>query len=233
MARTSKRYTYPIADSLAGLRVEATEITNGHIEKRVDERGKDSFYWQGLGYFDILAHGISENLKIQYDSSRITGEMYANAYSQLITAALDTALKLALQNKELELKVAEVKLKERELNLKEELNDEEVLLNKLKQENIRAQTKVYDRQIEGFNDNLKIKMFQAQLDSFGMMFSSGMLDFDQNASAFPKALKSSALSETYDLLYRSATANWGEGLSSKHNVEKRVARAGLESEIAL
>jgi len=38
-----------------------------------------------------------------------------------------------------------------------------------------AQTKLYDRQREGFDDDLRRKMLDIQMNSWAMMFSSGLL----------------------------------------------------------
>ena len=38
-----------------------------------------------------------------------------------------------------------------------------------------TQVELYKRQTKGFDDNIKIKLFDSQMSSWGMMFSSGML----------------------------------------------------------
>ena len=169
-------------------------------------------------------HAIDENLRIQYDNGRILGDTYAQAYIQLVSAAIDKSVNLAIANAEIKLKIAELELKENQA-------DEDEALNKLKQEQLRAQTKVYDRQIEGFSDNLKLKLLQSQLESFSMIFASGMLDFNENAAAFPKALKASSLSEVYDDLRASSLIDWEA--KKKYKVENRIEKGGEPSGIEL
>jgi len=43
------------------------------------------------------------------------------------------------------------------------------------QPSIDAQTSLYQRQTQGFDDNLKQKMLEIQLNAWSMMFSSGLL----------------------------------------------------------
>ena len=54
------------------------------------------------------------------------------------------------------------------------INDD--MITSLKQRaNIEKQTELYQRQKEGFDDNKYQKLFESQLSSWGLMFSSGML----------------------------------------------------------
>ncbi|WP_169777797.1 hypothetical protein [Campylobacter curvus] len=209
--------TKNLSIELANVKVDLDSITKGQVKSRhLNER--DSLYWEGKGFFDVLMSAIDENLRVQSDNGRITESDYAQMYPQLVLGVLDKSIQLAISNAELKLKTIQM------------LEDE--VLNKLKQENIRAQTKVYERQIEGFSDNLKLKLLEAQLSSFAMSFSSGMLDFDQNNSAFPKALKATSLSEVYDSLVASANKNW-DSPTTKYSVEKRIKKGGEESGIEL
>ena len=139
---------------------------------------------------------------------------------------------LGLKEKEMKLREKEMGLKEKELTLRNKQLEEEMKLTKLKQENIRAQTKVLDRQIDGFSDYLKVKLLEIQLKSFTDMFSSGMLDIDENT--MPEVLKSSKFTESYNMVKDSAMKEWKDAVSdSLYAVERRIARAGIESSIPL
>jgi hypothetical protein len=74
--------------------------------------------------------------------------------------------------KELELRQAEIDLRAKEIEIKEKQSlvlDEDIKL-KIAQE---AYTR---RQIEGFDDNVRQKMLDAQMNAWAMMFSSGLLE---------------------------------------------------------
>ena len=62
---------------------------------------------------------------------------------------------------------------------------------------IEKQTELYQRQKEGFDDNKYQKLFETQINAWGVMFSSGML------STKPAIIDSDKVSE----LYNSLTAN--------------------------
>lgn len=205
-------------------KVEPKDVTEGSVTAKqvLDET---RFAWAGEKAFDVLMSAIDENLRIQYDNGRIVGTDYATVYTQLVGVAIDKAIQVAIANSELKLKIAETELKE------DQLLDEKKLL-KLKQEQLRSQIKVYERQAEGFSDNLKLKLLEAQLNAFSMIFSSGMLDFNETSNAFPKALKASNLTEVYDSVWQSAILDW-EKPKHKYKVEERISRGGETSEIEL
>lgn len=203
-----------ITSEYKNIKIEPSDITSGEVLSK-DYSGENRLYWEGLGVFDIFMKSIDENLRVQYDNGRIVGESYATAYIQLVSLALDKALQLASANAELKLKISEMEIKERQV-------EDELSLTPLKQENLRAQTKVYDRQVEGFSDNLKLKLMEAQLNAFAMIYSSGILDFDQNNEAFPSALKSQKLTQAYEDVRAAAILDWKA--TDKHSVEERIKR---------
>lgn len=177
------------SDKFSGVGLEVDTLTNGEVSSQT-VGNQERFVWNGDGVFDKLMNAIDKNLQAQYDNGRITGSDYATIYSQLLQAALSNALQFSINKENFKLQIVNAK------------NQDE--LSDIQKENLKAQTAVYNRQLKGFDDNLLVKLFQAQHDSFGMIFSSGMLDFDQNSSAFPAALKSSAFTDTYNKLYKRA-----------------------------
>jgi len=56
------------------------------------------------------------------------------------------------------------------------------------------QIELYDRQIKGFDDNIKIKLFQAQINAWGSMVASGMLE------AKPAIINDDEVSKLYNEL---------------------------------
>lgn len=259
---TTKTETSPVnkvvEQVLAGLNlldldIAPKDIVNGSMYSK-EYDGVRKFFWEGTGSFDIFIRALDENIRTQHSNGRIQGPEYATAYVRVLELALNKGLELVSLNEEMKLKAlqaklqaamqaAEISFKEKELKFKEKELDlrlkqleAELQLTGLKQENLREQTKVYARQVEGFSDNLKLKLFQAQMEAFSMIYSAGMLDFDANDSQFPKALKASNLTDVYNKLFESATANWeydiGTG-KSKYSVENRIRKGGEESGIKL
>ena len=117
--------------------------------------------WDGTGVFDKLMHSINGNILVQYESGRIKGPEYAQVYLGSMQTAVVEAMKFMLTKeqlaKDLDLKQAQI----------DKLNDDKLTAAK--------QRELYQRQIVGFDDNKYQKLFESQLSSWGLMFSSGML----------------------------------------------------------
>ena len=126
--------------------VNISELTNGTtVVKEVD--GLNTFTWQGTEIFDVLVRMVNDNLKIQYDEGRIKATDYAQAYIGGLQTCLTESMKYIMQKDNL-------------------IKDEE-----LKQANI----DLLNRQKEGFDDNKHQKLFEAQMNAWALMFSSGLL----------------------------------------------------------
>ena len=117
--------------------------------------------WSGSGVFDKLMHAINGNILVQHESGRIKGPEYAQVYLGSMQTAVVEAMKFMLTKeqiaKDLDLKQAQI----------DKLNDDKLTSAK--------QRDLYQRQIVGFDDNKYQKLFESQLSSWGLMFSSGML----------------------------------------------------------
>ena len=149
--------------------------------------------WSGSGVFDKLMHAINGNILVQYESGRIKGPEYASVYLGSMQTAIMEAMKFLLTkeqiDKELELKAAQIAAIATENSIKTaqsakdlEVKDKDIEVktaqkNKLADDLLTAakQRDLYQRQIEGFDDNKYQKLFESQLSSWGLMFSSGML----------------------------------------------------------
>ena len=126
--------------------VNLAELTNGTtVVKEVD--GLNTFTWEGTAVFDVMVRMVNENLKIQYDEGRIKATDYAQAYIGGLQTCLTESMKYILQKDNL-------------------IKDED-----LKQANI----DLLNRQKEGFDDNKHQKLFEAQMNAWALMFSSGLL----------------------------------------------------------
>ena len=127
--------------------VNLSELTNGTtVVKEVD--GLNTHTWQGTAVFDVLVHMVNENLKIQYDEGRIKATDYAGAYIEGLQTCIVESMKYIMQKDNL-------------------IKDED-----LKQANI----DLLNRQKEGFDDNKYQKLFEAQMNAWALMFSSGLLE---------------------------------------------------------
>ena len=124
-------------------KVDINDFSNGSIDNSNPQEPK----WEGTGVFDIIMKAANENIKIQNQTSRITGAEYAEVYLGTMQTAISEAMKYILQKDNL-------------------IKDEE-----LKQANI----DLLNRQREGFDDNKYQKLFEAQMNAWALMFSSGLL----------------------------------------------------------
>ena len=113
----------------------------------IDNSNPQDPKWEGTGVFDIIMKAANENIKIQNQVSRITGAEYAEVYLGTMQTAISEAMRFIL-NRDQSTKDLEVK---------------------------QANIDLLNRQREGFDDNKYQKLFESQLSSWGLMFSSGML----------------------------------------------------------
>ena len=146
--------------------VNLNDLTNGTtVVKDID--GLKTYTWEGTAVFDVLVHMVNENLKIQYDAGRIKATDYAQAYIGGLQTCITESMKYIMQKDNL-------------------IKDEE-----LKQANI----ELLNRQKEGFDDNKYQKLFEAQMNAWALMFSSGLLETkpqiisNDSASALYNTLK--------------------------------------------
>ena len=123
--------------------VDINDFSNGSIDNSNPQEPK----WEGTGVFDIIMKAANENIKIQNQTSRITGAEYAEVYLGTMQTAISEAMRFLL-NKDQSTKELEVK---------------------------QANIDLLNRQREGFDDNKYQKLFEAQMNAWALMFSSGLL----------------------------------------------------------
>ena len=124
-------------------KVDINDFSNGSIDNSNPQDPK----WEGTGVFDIIMKAANENIKIQNQTSRITGAEYAEVYLGTMHTAISEAMRFLL-NKDQSTKDLEVK---------------------------QANIDLLNRQREGFDDNKYQKLFEAQMNAWALMFSSGLL----------------------------------------------------------
>ena len=122
--------------------------------------------WEGTGVFDIIMKAANENIKIQNQASRITGAEYAEVYLGTMQTAISEAMRFLL-NKDQSTKDLEVK---------------------------QANIDLLNRQREGFDDNKYQKLFEAQMNAWALMFSSGLL------TTQPSIISNDSASSLYNTL---------------------------------
>ena len=132
----------------------------------IDNSNPQDPKWEGTGVFDIIMKAANENIKIQNQASRITGAEYAEVYLGTMQTAISEAMRFLL-NKDQSTKDLEVK---------------------------QANIDLLNRQREGFDDNKYQKLFEAQMNAWALMFSSGLL------TTQPKIISNDAASTLYDTL---------------------------------
>ena len=142
--------------------------------------------WSGSGVFDKLMHAINGNILVQHESGRIKGPEYAQVYLGSIQTAVVEAMKFMLTKeqiaKDLDLKEQQILSMKNDDVIKsaqsaKDLEVKTAQKNKLADDLLTGakQRELYQRQIQGFDDNKLQKLFESQVSSWGLMFSSGML----------------------------------------------------------
>ena len=142
--------------------VDINDFSNGSIDNSNPQDPK----WEGTGVFDIIMKAANENIKIQNQTSRITGAEYAEVYLGTMQTAISEAMKFLL-NKDQSTKDLEVK---------------------------QANIDLLNRQREGFDDNKYQKLFEAQMNAWALMFSSGLL------TTKPQIISNDSASSLYNTL---------------------------------
>ena len=193
LVKCAYRNTDPIESN-----INVLDLTKGKIHKNADKE----YYWDGSAILDKLLNVLGQNLKTQLDNGWIEGSEYANAYVRMMEIATMQAMAwikmskdIAAQNRQLDQadskNSADVCLQNNKLTLEEKVANDKLALEKKKiNEDVRLQEnklaleekkvdsdiKVARRQIAGYSDNIAIKLLQAELDAFALIYSSGMLD---------------------------------------------------------
>ena len=142
--------------------VDINDFSNGSIDNSNPQEPK----WVGTGVFDIIMKAANENIKIQNQTSRITGAEYAEVYLGTMQTAISESMRFLL-NRDQSTKDLEVK---------------------------QANIDLLNRQREGFDDNKYQKLFEAQMNAWALMFSSGLL------TTQPSIISNDSASSLYNTL---------------------------------
>ena len=166
----------------------------------------------------------TKHLQVQFDSGKINGELYANAYIQVYQVTLQTAkdiwlqkstseAQLALLNKQADLLSAQIiteGTQRNHLNKQIDLLSEQITLEGIKRNNLSKQTDLLDkqinsedakrdlyrRQIEGFDEDYKQKILKIMMDSWAVGFSVSKDSFQ--ASGIPATMQKTTIDDLYN-----------------------------------
>ena len=144
--------------------IAITEFT-ANVKKVEDDNGAIT----GTGIFDVLMNTATKHLQVQFDSGKINGELYANAYIQVYQVTLQTAkdiwlqkstseAQLALLNKQADLLSAQIiteGTQRSHLSKQIDLLSEQIISEDAKKNNLNKQTDLLSAQItlEGIKGN--------------------------------------------------------------------------------
>ena len=203
--------------------IAITEFT-ADVKKVEDDNGAIT----GTGIFDVLMNTATKHLQVQFDSGKINGELYANAYIQVYQVTLQTAkdiwlqkstsdAQLALLSKQADLlseQIISEGTKRNHLSKQIDLLNEQITLEDIKGNHLNKQTDLLDkqinsedakrdlyrRQIEGFDEDYKQKILKIMMDSWAVGFSVSKDSFQ--ASGIPAAMQKTTIDDLYNSYIR-------------------------------
>ena len=171
--------------------IAITEFT-ANVKKVEDDNGAIT----GTGIFDVLMNTATKHLQVQFDSGKINGELYANAYIQVYQVTLQTAKDIWLQKSISEAQLALLReqiitedAKRDNLNKQTDLLDKQINSEDAKRD-------LYRRQIEGFDEDYKQKILKIMMDSWAVGFSVSKDSFQ--ASGIPATMQKTTIDDLYN-----------------------------------
>ena len=203
--------------------IAITEFT-ANVKKVEDDNGAIT----GTGIFDVLMNTATKHLQVQFDSGKINGELYANAYIQVYQVTLQTAkdlwlqkstsdAQLALLGKQADLlseQITTEDAKRDNLNKQTDLLSAQITLEGIKGNHLNKQVDLlgkqvdsedakrdlYRRQIEGFDEDYKQKILKIMMDSWAVGFSVSKDSFQ--ASGIPATMQKTTIDDLYNSYIR-------------------------------
>ena len=192
--------------------IAITEFT-ANVKKVEDDNGAIT----GTGIFDVLMNTATKHLQVQFDSGKINGELYANAYIQVYQVTLQTAKDIWLQKSISEAQLALLSAqtttedaKRDNLNKQTDLLSAQITLEGIKGNHLNKQVDLlgkqvdsedakkdlYRRQIEGFDEDYKQKILKIMMDSWAVGFSVSKDSFQ--ASGIPATMQKTTIDDLYN-----------------------------------
>ena len=180
--------------------IEINDFSNGSIDATNPQDPK----WVGTGVFDVIMKAANENIKIQNQTSRITGAEYAEVYLGTMQSAISEAMKFILNRPGIEkgLEAQDVSIAISEVQLAENTEkwalQRKILENQLamsnvdvayKEPNVLRDLEIRDKQIESatadiaFNESKKLIMEQTRKDNIRSKAAEQFAEFIKYLSA--------------------------------------------------
>ena len=180
--------------------VDINDFSNGSIDSSNPQDPK----WDGTGVFDIIMKAANENIKIQNQTSRITGAEYAEVYLGTMQSAISEAMKFllnkpgiekGLEAQDVSIAISEVQLAENTekwaiqrgiLQNQKQMSDIDVAY---KEANVLKDLEIRDKQIESaaadiaFNESKKLIMEQTRKDNIRSKAAEQFAEFIKYLSA--------------------------------------------------
>ena len=180
--------------------VDINDFSNGSIDASNPQDPK----WDGTGIFDIIMKAANENIKIQNQTSRITGAEYAEVYLGTMQSAISEAMKFllnrpgiekGLEAQDVSIAISEVQLAENTekwaiqrgiLQNQKQMSEIDVAY---KEANVLKDLEIRDKQIESaaadiaFNESKKIIMEQTRKDNIRSKAAEQFAEFIKYLSA--------------------------------------------------
>ena len=182
------------------IKIDINDFSNGSIDSSNPQDPK----WDGTGIFDVIMKAANENIKIQNQTSRITGAEYAEVYLGTMQSAISEAMKFLLNKPSIEkgLEVQDINIAISEVQLAENTEkwalQRKVLENQLtmsnvdvayKEANVLRDLEIRDKQIESasadiaFNESKKLIMEQTRKDNIRSKAAEQFAEFIKYLSA--------------------------------------------------
>lgn len=158
-----------ITVSTESITLDVKEFTNNV------EIDTDTYTVSGDGIFDVLMMTATKHLIAQYKANRIRQEDYANAYIDLYKTTIQAALDAWLKGK---------------------IYNAQLALVKQQTEAEKAKKDLYRRQIEGFDEDYKYKIFKILMDSWAVGFSVAKDSFE--AEGIPAPMQKTTINSLYN-----------------------------------
>jgi len=167
-------YQTPIQDKDIELKQTQKDemIKNGQSDRALKQSQKETQDEQTL-----LVN--AETAKTKYESDYLLPSQKTNYDNQALKAKAETEYIIPAQKAEIEAQTnkinKDIDVEERRTKIAEDQSAEDLLVKQQQIASNQAQEQVYIRQKQGFDDKLKMDLTKMQLDTWGMMFSSGLL----------------------------------------------------------
>ena len=113
--------------------------------------------------YDSLNARIRADLQDDYDCKKINGATFADTWAKLMSTVVNSSVQAAIS----------LATKETPTDILVKLEQIEVMKQDIK--NKQSTEKLTDRQLLGFDDNARQKLYEAQMNAWALMYSSGLV----------------------------------------------------------